>query len=171
MGEFIPISEFETYGISKSGTVKDFRSGKILTLYPNHYNRGYLQINIVNPNGPQTKRVHRLVAEAFIPNPDNLPEVDHIDRCPTNNAVENLRWASRSENQINKLMPKKQNKYKNIWFEDLKTPKSPTASWIISIKNSKCVYRKRYAFHKYTQEQVYMIRNQIYDAHDIPVLD
>ena len=46
--------------------------------------------------------VHRLVAETFIPNPDNKPCIDHIDRDPTNNNVQNLRWATLQENQNNR---------------------------------------------------------------------
>lgn len=45
------------------------------------------------------KRVHRLVAEAFLPNPNNLPEVNHIDENPENNVVTNLEWSSRLDNQ------------------------------------------------------------------------
>jgi len=50
------------------------------------------------PGVYQTYYVHRIVATAFIPNPDNLPEVDHIDGDRTNNAVTNLRWVSRKQN-------------------------------------------------------------------------
>lgn len=46
----------------------------------------------------KTFRVHRLVAEAFIPNPNNLSDVDHIDENKNNNSVENLRWLSHKEN-------------------------------------------------------------------------
>ena len=58
---------------------------------------GYLRVQVTGKN----YHVHRLVAEAFIPNPENKPEVDHINRNPTDNRVDNLRWSTRSENQRN----------------------------------------------------------------------
>ena len=59
---------------------------------------GYRYLGI---NG-KLKKIHRLVAEHYIPNPDNLPEVDHINRIRNDNRVENLRWVSRRENMNNK---------------------------------------------------------------------
>ena len=173
MGDFVQISGYETYGINRNGEIKDLRTGKIKQQYPNFITGGYLQLQLVSPNGTKTERVHRLVAKQFIPNPDpdKLDQIDHIDRCVTNNHVSNLRWVTHSQNQINKLIPKQKNTYKNIWYEEVKKTKNPTASWVININNSLCKYRKRYAAHKYTQEQVYMIRNIIYEKHGIPIID
>jgi hypothetical protein len=67
---------------------------------------GYVRFGL-NQDG-LTKHVlkHRLIAELFVFNPDNLPCVDHIDRNKLNNAVENLRWCSYEENSRNISMPK-----------------------------------------------------------------
>ena len=56
------------------------------------------------------KYIHRLVAEYFIPNPNNYDEVDHIDRNKQNNHISNLRWCIRSMNKLNKLDNKKKAK-------------------------------------------------------------
>lgn len=59
---------------------------------------GYMDITVGPNSFRTTRKVHRLVAEAFIPNPDNLPEVDHIDDIRDNNDVSNLQWISRLDN-------------------------------------------------------------------------
>lgn len=61
-------------------------------------NTGYMCV-VINKH---TYLVHRLIAETFIPNTDNKPEIDHINRNPSDNRVENLRWATRQENTINR---------------------------------------------------------------------
>lgn len=80
------------------------RAGSVWTTTYNRYlkpqlsNRGYLRVGLNKDKVIKTVHVHRLVAEAFIPNPDNLPQVDHIDGNKLNNCVENLRWISQSDN-------------------------------------------------------------------------
>lgn len=63
--------------------------------------RGYYYVNIQEDGIYRLRLVHRLVAQAFIPNPENKREVDHIDSCSTNNKVSNLRWVTPKENQNN----------------------------------------------------------------------
>ncbi len=64
------------------------------TLKPNLMNNGYLSVELFKNKKSKRILVHRLVAQAFIPNPDNLPCVNHKDESRTNNAVENLEWCT-----------------------------------------------------------------------------
>lgn len=84
------------YQVSNIGQVKSLKRNKILKPAPNSC--GYLQV-CLHKNGKQkTFRIHRLVAEAFLPNEDELPEVDHINSDKTDNRVANLQWISHVEN-------------------------------------------------------------------------
>ena len=72
-------------------------------LKPSKNRGGYLYVNIYNDKKYHKMSVHRIVALCYIENPDNKPEVDHIlCKEKTNNNVSNLRWATRSEQEMNK---------------------------------------------------------------------
>ena len=58
----------------------------------------YLQVRLYKDNKNKSRKVHRIVAETFIPNPNNLPQVNHIDENPKNNRVDNLEWCTASYN-------------------------------------------------------------------------
>lgn len=84
------------YWITKSGHVIN-SNGKMLKSYDNGY--GYLIVDLKANGKRKHKKIHRLVAEAFIPNPDNLPEVNHKDENKYNNSVDNLEWCNSSYNK------------------------------------------------------------------------
>jgi len=92
------IREFEDYEISNLGRIySQKRNGRILKSRMDK--NGYLYVSLCNA-GTHTKRIHRLVTQAFIPNPKNLPEINHKDGIKTNNNVENLEWVTSRENHI-----------------------------------------------------------------------
>lgn len=70
--------------------------GKLLSTKLN--NNGYVQVHLHKDNKCKMYLVHRLVAEAFIPNPLNLPEINHLDECQTSNNAANLEWCDRAHN-------------------------------------------------------------------------
>jgi hypothetical protein len=87
----------ENYSINALGEVRNDLTGKIKKPTRNKSN-GYLFVDLYMNNKRTKETIHRLVAEAFIPNLENKQTVDHRDGDRTNNSVENLRWATYSEN-------------------------------------------------------------------------
>lgn len=83
------------YKISNQGRIMN-RKGKIMKAY--RQKDGYMRISFWKNNTTFSKFIHCLVAEAFIPNPDNLPQVNHKDENKSNNHVENLEWCTASYN-------------------------------------------------------------------------
>ena len=88
------------YAITSCGKVWSYKSKKFLKPTPN--SRGYLQVSLRKDKEKKQFLIHRLVAEAYIPNPNNYETVDHIDFDKTNNCINNLQWMERSENSRKK---------------------------------------------------------------------
>lgn len=89
------------YQVSSFGNVKslNWRGTKTeKVMVPKHHNRGYLQIELAKDGKCKTFLIHRLVAQAFIDNPSNFPEVNHKDENKANNNLSNLEWCGRTEN-------------------------------------------------------------------------
>lgn len=90
------IKNFEDYEIDEYGNV--YRNKN--KLKPQVHNKGYLRVYLSKNGKVSKKYIHRLVAETFIPNPNNLPQVNHIDGNKKNNNVNNLEWVTSKENII-----------------------------------------------------------------------
>lgn len=86
------------YKVSNLGNVLSVKKDKILTPKNNH--DGYKRIQLWEKCKAKFVSIHRLVAEAFIPNPDNKPFVNHINGVKDDNVVENLEWVTQKENIV-----------------------------------------------------------------------
>lgn len=86
---------FNRYYVTECGNVFN-KHGKLLT--PSDNGRGYLVLGLFCEGKRKTIGVHKLVALAYVPNPNNLPEVNHIDGNKLNNTVNNLEWTTRGAN-------------------------------------------------------------------------
>lgn len=86
------------YSVTTEGEVISYKRGRRKVLKAGVQSCGYLQVVLFKDSKPLNKYVHRLVAEAFLENKDNLPEVNHKDCCKSNNNASNLEWCSSSDN-------------------------------------------------------------------------
>ena len=106
-----PIKDYEgLYEVSNLGRVKSLnyrKTGKEKILKNIECNNGYLKVGLIKFGKCKMCSIHRLVAEAFIPNPEDKPCIDHINTIKNDNRVENLRWVTHKENNNNPLTKKK----------------------------------------------------------------
>ena len=90
-------SMFDGYAVTNDGKVYSKKTNKFMKLSIG--SKGYIQVCLTVDGKKRTIRVHRIVAETFIPNIENKPQVNHIDGNKQNNCVDNLEWCNNSENQ------------------------------------------------------------------------
>ena len=103
------IKDFENYTVNNSGNNDKTIFNTITRKYkkPQQYKSGYLFVSLYQNGVNKIFLLHRLIAQAFIPNPQNKPCIDHINGDRTDNRVENLRWCSYKENMNNPITRKR----------------------------------------------------------------
>lgn len=95
--EWRKIKDFPNYSVSNTGKVRNDKRNKVKV--PVKTNTGYAKTDLYKDGKRTCRRTHRLVGEAFIPNPENKPEINHKDGNKLNNNADNLEWVTRSENE------------------------------------------------------------------------
>lgn len=104
MEEWKCIEGYKDYEVSNLGNIRSYRNNKGKTsavphlLSPKTDHNGYYFVNLYSGRKMKSFKIHRLVASAFIPNPENYPQINHIDEVKTNNCVGNLEWCSAKQN-------------------------------------------------------------------------
>ena len=110
------IEGYENYLIYPDGKVQNKKTKRYLSDCVN--GNGYLQVSLYKDGNSKNHTIHRLLAIHYIPNPDNKPCVDHINRDRKDNRIENLRWVTDCENQHNRGVQNnnKSTGIKNIYY-------------------------------------------------------
>ena len=129
------IDGFESYEISDEGNVRNIITKRILK--PQQYKGGYCTVKLYNDDKSISKNIHKLVARAFIENPDEKTCIDHIDNDKTNNNVNNLRFKS----PVDKNYETISNKKFGMTEERIKTIEE---LWLINFPIMKETYKKYY---------------------------
>lgn len=88
------------YLLTKEGNIISFHGGTPKLVSPNTMKSGYARVSLYLSSGRKDVKVHRLVAEHFIPNPDNKPFINHRNGVKTDNSVNNLEWVTAKENTL-----------------------------------------------------------------------
>ena len=114
--EWRSVSGNANYQVSNIGRVRNVKTERILK--PCITKDGYCQVGLCNNKSQKFLLIHRLVAQAFIENLDDKLLVDHSDRIKTNNYISNLRWATNSENAMNRKPHRNtSSKHKGVFFD------------------------------------------------------
>lgn len=86
------------YLVSTTGKIYRYKGGELKELKITRSSKGYVKVRISIDGKVYNRNIHRMVAETFIPNPENKPEVNHKDTNKKNNKISNLEWVTRKEN-------------------------------------------------------------------------
>ena len=120
------------YEISNTGKVRNIKTGRVLK--PSTQSNGYLKVNLVDRSKgiSDWPNIHRLVALYFLDNPNNLPQVNHIDEDKNNNCVDNLEWCTAKYNSnFGTAQIRKVNSYK-----DTVSKRDKDMTWFTNGKNN-----------------------------------
>lgn len=167
MNDFIDVVGYEgLYKINKNGDIWSCKSNRFISLVKRGKDGGRYSAQLSKDNIRKGYYIHRLLAEHFIPNPENLPLIDHIDRDKDNNKIENLRWCSASTNGYNTEKNKcNKSGYKNICS---RTNKVGNEYWVIQIAR---IYLEIFNKQNYTLEEVIAIRDEKYIEYGLEKYD
>jgi hypothetical protein len=156
MDSFEPLKGYEEiYRINKYGEVYSNKHKKILKPHNNGY--GYLFLVLTKNGIKKHIKIHRLLALQFIPNPNNYPIIDHIDRNSLNNSLDNLRWTTRSINNRNRNIPNSSSGFPNIMLNSCGNYR------VVIMLNRKIIYNKTFK----TLDEALSERDCAYDYYGV----